>query len=172
MARNQNLVVIEGNLCRDPEVTYTTGGTAVCECSLASNDQRKQGDEYVDITTFVTIKFWGRTAEIVGEYLSKGSRITVHGKLRLDTWEKDGTKHYKHYVVCEQLFLPPKVKGGGGDDSEYDQSQESQPRSRGRQQGGGSRTGGGSRGQQRRPPANDPAESGGAGGDAGEDIPF
>lgn len=162
MARNQNFIVFEGNLTQDPEVQRLQSGTAVVELWVANNDTKKQGDEWVDLTTFATVKAFGRTAEIIGEYLSKGSRIVVHGKLRMDQWEKDGQKRTKHYILVEQLFLPPK-KQGGGDGSEYDQSGDGGVRrgqQRRGQQGGGGR--GGSRG----------GDSGGGEPQGNEEIPF
>jgi single-strand DNA-binding protein len=86
-----NRVILMGNLTRDVQLRYTPGGTPVTEVGLAVNDRRKnQNGEWVDETTFVDVTFWGRTAEVAAEYLSKGSPVFVEGRLKLDTWEKDG----------------------------------------------------------------------------------
>ena len=81
-----NKVIIAGNLARDVEVRFTGGGTAVTEVGLAINDRVKKNGEWTDETTFVDVTLWGRTAEVAGEYLSKGSNILVEGRLRLDQW--------------------------------------------------------------------------------------
>lgn len=107
-----NRVILMGNLTRDIQLRYTPGGTPVTEVGLAVNDRRKnQNGEWVDETTFVDVTFWGRTAEVAAEYLSKGSPVFVEGRLKLDTWEKDGQKNYKLRVVCDRMQL---LSGGGG----------------------------------------------------------
>ena len=109
-----NRVILIGNLTRDPELRYTQSGLAVMDAGLAVNDRRKnQSGEWVDETTFVDVTLWGRTAEIAGEYLSKGSPVFFEGRLKLDTWEKDGQKHSKLKVVAEKLQLIG-AKGSGG----------------------------------------------------------
>lgn len=111
-----NRVILMGNITRDIELRYTPGGLAVTKVGLAVNDRRKnQAGEWVDETCFVDVTMFGRTAEIAGEYLSKGSPIFVEGKLRYETWEKDGQKHSKLSVVCDRLqFIGAKDGGGGG----------------------------------------------------------
>jgi single-strand DNA-binding protein len=101
---------------RDIEVKYLQSGTAVTEMGLAVNDRRKnqQTGEWIDETTFVDVTLWGRTAEIAGEYLSKGSPVFIEGRLKLDTWEKDGKKNYKLHVVGERLQLIGGRQGDGG----------------------------------------------------------
>jgi single-strand DNA-binding protein len=164
-----NRVILMGNLTRDVEVRYTPGGTAVSEIGLAVNDRRKDAKgEWVDETTFVDVTLWGRTAEIAGEYLTKGAPLLVEGRLKLDTWEKDGQKRSKLRVVCENMrMLGGKGGGGGGgggrgssvpmpDESEYDGASEGPSRgpSRGGQVGGG-QVGGGQRSGGGGPPADD-----------------
>jgi len=101
-----NRVILLGNVTRDPELRYISSGTAVTEIGLAVNDRRKTATgEWVDETTFVDITFWGRTAEIACEYASKGSPLLIEGRLKLDTWEKDGKKNSKLRVVGDKLQL-------------------------------------------------------------------
>ncbi|MFO1066150.1 MAG: single-stranded DNA-binding protein [Pirellulales bacterium] len=101
-----NRVILMGNLTRDIQLRYTPGGTPVTEVGLAVNDRRKgQNGEWIDETTFVDVTFWGRTAEVAAEYLSKGSPVFVEGRLKLDTWEKEGQKHSKLRVVCDRMQL-------------------------------------------------------------------
>ncbi|MBX3423815.1 MAG: single-stranded DNA-binding protein [Pirellulaceae bacterium] len=109
-----NRVILMGNLTRDIQLRYTPSGTAVTEVGLAVNDRRKnQAGEWVDETTFVDVTFWGKTAEVAGEYLSKGSAVFIEGRLKLDTWEKDGQKHYKLRVVCERMQMLGARQSGG-----------------------------------------------------------
>jgi single-strand DNA-binding protein len=122
-----NRVILLGNITRDFEVKYLQSGMAVTELGLAVNDRRKnQQGEWVEETTFVDVTLWGRTAEVAGEYLSKGSPVLIEGRLKLDQWETDGQKRSKLRVVGERMQMVGSKGGGGG--------------------GGGS--GGGSRGQQ------------------------
>ncbi|HBE69009.1 MAG TPA: single-stranded DNA-binding protein [Planctomycetaceae bacterium] len=108
-----NRVILMGNVTRDIQLRYTPGGTPVTEVGMAVNDRRKsQNGEWVDETTFVDVTFWGRTAEVAAEYLSKGSPVFVEGRLKLDTWEKDGQKNYKLRVVCDRMQLLGGRDGG------------------------------------------------------------
>jgi single-strand DNA-binding protein len=112
-----NRVILLGNLTRDPELKYLQSGMAVAEIGLAVNDKRKNANgEWVEEVTFVDVTFWGRTAEVAGEYLSKGSPVLVEGRLKLDRWEnKDGQKQSKMRVVCERMqMLGAKGEGRGG----------------------------------------------------------
>jgi single-strand DNA-binding protein len=110
-----NRVILLGNITRDIEVKYLQSGMAVTEIGLAVNDRRKnQAGEWVDEVTFVDITLWGRTAEVAGEYLSKGSPVLIEGRLKLDQWEKDGQKHSKLKVTGDRLQMLPKSGGGGG----------------------------------------------------------
>jgi single-strand DNA-binding protein len=112
-----NRVILMGNLTRDPEIRYIPSGTAVSEIGLAVNDRRKNASgEWVDETTFVDVTLWGRTAEVAGEYLSKGSPVLIEGRLKLDSWEgNDGQKRSKLRVVCENMRMLGGRSGGGGE---------------------------------------------------------
>jgi single-strand DNA-binding protein len=109
-----NRVVLVGNLTRDPELRYIPSGTAVSDIGLAVNDRVKRGDQWVDETTFVDITLWGRTAEVANEYLSKGSPVLIEGRLKLETWEKEGQKRSKLKVVGERMQMLSGREGGGG----------------------------------------------------------
>jgi single-strand DNA-binding protein len=111
-----NRVILVGNLTRDPELRFTPNNTAVSDIGLAVNDRRKNASgEWVDETTFVDVTLWGRTAEVANEYLSKGSSILIEGRLKLDTWEKDGKKQSKLRVVADRMqMLGSRGAGGGG----------------------------------------------------------
>jgi len=99
-----NRVILAGNLTRDIELRETPGGASVADAGLAVNDRRKQGDEWVDETSFVDLTLWGRTAENAAEYLSKGSPILIEGRLKQDSWQNDaGEKRTKLKVVVDRL---------------------------------------------------------------------
>ena len=121
-----NRVILLGNLTRDIEIKYLQSGMAVAEIGIAVNDRRKdQGGQWIEETTFVDVTLWGRTAEVAGEYLGKGSPILVEGRLKLDQWEKDGQKRSKMRVICEKMQMIPTggakggPRGGGGGGGGY-----------------------------------------------------
>lgn len=109
-----NRVVLIGNLTRDPELKYLASGTAVADVGLAINDRRKTASgDYEDETTFVDVTLWARQAEIAQEYTHKGSAVLIEGRLKYDTWEKDGQRRSKLTVVGERMQMLDG-KGGGG----------------------------------------------------------
>ncbi len=109
-----NRVILVGNLTRDPELRYIPSGTAVSDIGLAINDRVKKGNEWVEETTFVDVTLWARTAEVANEYLSKGSNVLIEGRLRFESWEKDGQKHSKLKVVADRMQMLGGRSGGGG----------------------------------------------------------
>lgn len=109
-----NRVILVGNLTRDIELRYVGSGMAVTDLGLAVNDRVKRNDQWVEEATFVDITLWGRTAEVANEYLSKGSSVLIEGRLKLDTWEKDGQKRSKLHVVGERMQMLGGRSGGGG----------------------------------------------------------
>jgi single-strand DNA-binding protein len=101
-----NRVILMGNITRNFEVKRTAAGTAIAEIGLAVNDRRKSPTgEWIEETTFVEVTLWGRTAEIAAEYLSKGSPVLIEGRLKLDTWERDGQRRNKLKVIGEAVQL-------------------------------------------------------------------
>lgn len=101
-----NRVILVGNLTRDVEVKYTANQTAVTDIALAVNEHRKlPSGEWVEEATFVDVTLWGRTAEIAGQYLSKGAPVLIEGRLKLDTWESDGQKRSKLRVVGDRMQM-------------------------------------------------------------------
>jgi single-strand DNA-binding protein len=108
-----NRVILAGNLTRDPELRTVGSGTSVTDIGIAVNDRKKQGNEWVDETTFVDVTLWGRTAEIAEQYLQKGSPVMIEGKLKMESWEDktSGAKRSKLKVVGERMQL---LGGGGG----------------------------------------------------------
>lgn len=115
---NLNKVQLMGNITRDPEVRYTPKGTAVTDISLAINRSFNSDDgERREETTFVDITFWGRQAEVIGEYMKKGRPLYVEGRLQLDSWEDktSGQQRSRLKVVGENFqFLGGRDDAGGG----------------------------------------------------------
>jgi single-strand DNA-binding protein len=115
---NLNKVQLMGNITRDPEVRYTPKGTAVTDISLAINRSFNSDEgERREETTFVDITFWGRQAEVIGEYMKKGRPLYVEGRLQLDSWEDKttGQQRSRLKVVGENFqFLGGREDGGGG----------------------------------------------------------
>jgi single-strand DNA-binding protein len=104
-----NRVILIGNLTRDVELRYLASGAAVADIGLAVNDRIKKGDQWQDETTFVDIAAFGRTAEVAGEYLSKGSSALFEGRLRYEQWTaQDGTKRSKLKVVADKMQMLDK----------------------------------------------------------------
>ncbi len=119
---NLNKVMLIGNLTRDPELRHTPKGTSVTELGLAINrvwyDDNKQKQED---TTFVDVTFWGRQAESIQQYLTKGRPIFIEGRLQLDSWDdkETGKKRSKLRVIGESFqFIDSKPGSGGGNYSE------------------------------------------------------
>lgn len=102
-----NNVVLVGNTTRDSEVKYVGSGTAVVNTSLALNRKYKDQEE----VTFVDVVFFGKLAEIVGEYVTKGQQIAVTGRLKQETWETEGQKRSKLVVVAENMQMLSSKKG-------------------------------------------------------------
>jgi single-strand DNA-binding protein len=100
-----NHVILLGNVTRDIEVKYLQSGTAVCDMGMAINERVKRGDDYVDEPVFVDVTLFGRTAEVAGEFLSKGAPVLIAGRLKYEQWEKDGQKRSKLKVVAEKLQM-------------------------------------------------------------------
>lgn len=119
-----NKVVLMGNLTRDVEVRYTPSGSAVTDIALAVNRTwfDKASNSKKEEVTFVDVTLWGRSAEVAGEYLGKGSGVLIEGRLQLDQWDdrETGQKRSKLKVIGENLTMLPK---GGGESQGQPQSQ-------------------------------------------------
>jgi len=102
-----NKVILAGNLARDIELRYTQGGSAVGNTSIVTNRRYKSNTgEMKDEAMFIDIKFYGRTAEIANQYLRKGSKVLVDGRLTLEQWTaQDGSKRSKHSVTVESMQM-------------------------------------------------------------------
>ena len=116
-----NKVILSGNLTRDPELRYTGSGTAICKLGLAVNEKFKtQTGELKEKAVFVDVTVWAKKAEVCNNYLKKGSKVLVDGKLELETWtdKESGANRSKHSINAnEVVFMDSKPKSEfGGDD--------------------------------------------------------
>ncbi len=100
-----NSVVLIGRLTRDAELTYMQNGNAVCSMGIAVNRSRKDGDQWVSEVNYFDVSYFGKPAEAVKQYLTKGKQIAVQGSLRQDRWEKDGQKFSKVRIVANSVEL-------------------------------------------------------------------
>ena len=118
---NFNKVILVGNLTRDIEIRYTQGGLAVAKMGMAINRKYKQGEEAKETTCFVDLTAFGRQAEVLNEYVSKGSPLFVEGRLEYSTWEakEGGGKRSKLEVIVENFqFLGGRTGGRGAPEGE------------------------------------------------------
>ena len=155
MAKSVNKVILIGNLGKDPEVKYTPSGTPVAKFSLATNERFKdKAGEWQDRTEWHNIVAWQRLAEIVGEYVKKGQKVYIEGRIQTRSWDdKDGQKKYMTEIIANDLVL----LGGRGEGGDHE--------------GGGSRGRSASAGSfDQRAPEHEPAPAGA--GITDEDIPF
>ncbi len=109
-----NKAMVYGNLTRDPEMKALPSGMQVCSFSVATNrtyndrdGKRQEAVEYHNITAF------GKQAEVIAKYLTKGSGVYVEGRLQTNSWEKDGVKQYRTEIVIDKFEFGPKSGGGG-----------------------------------------------------------
>ena len=101
-----------GRVTRDTELRYLPNGTAVADVGMCSNRTYfdKNKNEKVEEPTFTDVTLWGKQAEALAQYLTKGTQITVVGRLKFETWETDGQKRSKLKVVAEEVNLGSKPK--------------------------------------------------------------
>jgi len=123
MARGVNKVILIGNLGNDPEVRYTPNGNAVANVNLATSEtwRDKQSGDLQDRTEWHRIVFFNRLAEIVGEYLHKGSKIYVEGSLRTRKWtDRNGIERHTTEIISNEMhMLDSRGGGGGGGSNKY-----------------------------------------------------
>lgn len=115
-SRGVNKVILIGNLGADPEVRYMPNGGAVANVSLATSESWKDKNtgQPVERTEWHRVVFYQRQAEVVGEYLRKGSKIYVEGRLQTRQWEKDGVKHYTTEIIANDMQMLDRAGEGGG----------------------------------------------------------
>lgn len=155
---NFNKVILLGNLTRDVELRHTQSGQALGKFGMAINRKYTVNGESKEEVCFVDLTAWGKTAELLNQYVRKGSQLFVEGRLQYSTWEsQEGGKRSKLEVVVENFqFVGSKGGGAGG--------------------GGGEEGGGGGERRSSGPRSKPAQQEGGAGGEGGQvdygDIPF
>lgn len=114
MAYSLNRAQIIGNLTRDPELRQTPNGTSVCGLGIATNSRwRDQNGEWQDRAEFHNIVCWGKLAEIASQYLKKGAKVYIDGRIQTRDWTgDDGVKRYRTEIVAENLIMLDS-RGGG-----------------------------------------------------------
>jgi len=130
MARGINKVILIGNLGNDPEVRYTAGGAAVANVSIATSEswKDKTTGEQQDRTEWHRVVFFGRLAEIVSEYLRKGSQVYVEGRLQTRKWQdKEGHDRYSTEIVANEMQMLGGRGSGAGSDNYAPSSNEKPP---------------------------------------------
>ncbi|WP_415037000.1 single-stranded DNA-binding protein [Azonexus sp.] len=150
-----NKVILVGNLGRDPEVRYTATGDAMCNLSIATTDnwRDKASGERKEHTEWHRVSFFGKTAEVCGQYLKKGSQIYVEGSLRTRKWtDKDGQEKYSTEIRGDTMQMLGGRQGMGAPASSHDDNYAAPPAN-----------------YQPSPPQNKPKP---AFDDLGDDIPF
>jgi single-strand DNA-binding protein len=119
MMNNLNSILIEGNLTRDPELSYCSNGNPWCKFSVAVNRFYKQEDERKEEVSFIDVSAYGKTAEACAEYLKKGRGVRVVGRLKQDRWkDADGKSRAKLYIVAEHVEFKPNLKRPEGNGEE------------------------------------------------------
>jgi single-strand DNA-binding protein len=118
MARGVNKVILIGNVGGDPETRYLPNGNAVTNLTLATTDswKDKQTGQQQDRTEWHRVVFFGKLAEIAGEYLRKGSQCYIEGRLQTREWEKDGVKRYTTEIVVDMNGTLQLLGGRGGNE--------------------------------------------------------
>jgi single-strand DNA-binding protein len=156
--KSVNKVILIGNLGKDPEVKYTPQGTPVAKITLATNERFKdKSGEWQDRTEWHNVVLWQRLAEIAGEYLKKGGKVYIEGRLQTRSWDDktSGQKKYMTEVVANDLVLLGG-RGEGGGSGDFASSR-------------GASAGGGNNFDQRTP---EPEHATASGPITDEDIPF
>jgi single-strand DNA-binding protein len=163
-----NKIIIIGNLGRDPELSYTPQGTAVCKFSVATNERRRdKAGEQQDITTWFRVSAWGKQAENISRYLTKGRKVYIEGRLHMEEWtDREGKQRQTLEVNASEVQFIDGPSGGGGGGVEGIPV-------RSQQGGGGAPSGGsGGAGGGRGGGGGRPEPSGGGGDIEDDEIPF
>ena len=118
---NLNSVLLEGNLCRDPDLRFTPKGTPVCTLVVASNRSYKVEEERQEEVSFIETTAWGKLATVCSDYLKKGRGVRVVGRLKQDRWQDgDGNARSKVMIVAEHVEFQPQRRAdanGSGEDA-------------------------------------------------------
>ena len=160
--RGVNKVILVGNVGKDPETRYMPNGDAVTNVTLATSESWKDKNtgEQKELTEWHRITFYRKLAEIVAEYVKKGSKLYVEDALHTRSWEQDGVKRYATEIIASEMQMLDGKGGGGSSDADSGGSYQQAPRSSG---GSGGSGGGSAQRPQKSPPPEDSFD---------DDIPF
>ena len=123
-----NKVILIGRLGKDPEIVYANSGTAIAKVALATSEKRKdQSGQYVEKTEWHNLVMFGKLADVVGQYLKKGSQAYFEGRLETEKWEKDGVTRYTTKVIVNQMEMLGSREGQERPPSRPAQSSRSAP---------------------------------------------
>jgi single-strand DNA-binding protein len=175
-----NKVQLIGNAGKDPEIRYSPSGMAICHLSLATSSKRKdQNGEMIETTEWHRLVFFDKLAEIIGQYITKGSTIYVEGRLKYGKYQdKDGVEKYTTDIVVDQMQMLGGRDGGGqqgGGQQAPQQRQQAPQQAPQRQQGNGGPQYANSNGngqQRQQPTRNAPPQNQCGFDDMDDDIPF
>ena len=106
-----NNVTLVGRLTKDADIRYTTSGTAVLNFSVAVNESRKQGEQWVEEVSFFDVTLFGKMGESIHQYMSKGKQVAVSGRLQQQRWQKDGQNYSRIAVIANYIQLFGSVQG-------------------------------------------------------------
>jgi len=120
-----NQITLVGNLTRDIELRYTQGGAGIANTAIATSHKYTSNGEKKEETCFVDITAFGKTGEIMNQYLRKGSKVLIVGRLKLEQWEKDGQKRSKHSVIVETMKMLDSKSDNTGNANNNNQQQQS-----------------------------------------------
>jgi single-strand DNA-binding protein len=131
MSRSINKVILIGHVGKDPEIKYTPGGAALAKFSLATNERFKdKSGEWQERTEWHNIVAWQRVAEIIGEYVKKGAKLFIEGRLQTSSWEdrKSGETKYRVEIVAREILLLDGKETDRNENRDHaDEPRESQP---------------------------------------------
>lgn len=162
-SRGVNKVILVGNVGKDPETRYLPSGGAVTNVALATSEtwKDKNTGQAQEKTEWHRIVFFNRLAEIVNEYVRKGSKLYIEGRLQTRSWEQDGITRYATEIVANEMqMLDSRGSGGGSQDDQFGQNSRQEPQSSyGGPSGssGGGNPGGARGGQPQQPAGNNPS---------------
>lgn len=129
MSKNINTVVLAGRTTKDPEIKVTPSGTTVLSFSLAVNDTKKNAQgEWEETADFFDCKVFGKRAESLAQYITKGSKLTINGRLHQNRWQaQDGTNRSSVSIIVQDIELPPRSQPQGTGEGYGDYTQPPQP---------------------------------------------
>lgn len=123
MGKSVNSVTLLGNVGQPPESKSLPNGTVLTTVSLATNERKKSGADWVDHTEWHSVVFFGRLAEIAQQYLRKGAKVYVSGRLRTTSWEDDHqVKRYRTSIIAEDLVLLDRADHGQPPSEAYEEA--------------------------------------------------